>query len=132
MRLFYKLTDHGLCLVFIFWSYVYLINNTLVESFTLFQSINSTLLSVTFCFVHLRLYKSESRQILLLFVVAEHVVLCVCQNPVTSQNTSVVPTRERETEGRNLNHVRKRDLESRDLQSDLQTLVHSEQNFYRT
>uniref|UniRef100_A0A1A7WU95 Integrin, alpha V n=1 Tax=Iconisemion striatum TaxID=60296 RepID=A0A1A7WU95_9TELE len=43
-------------------------------------------------------------------------------NPVTSQNTSIVPPRERETEGRNQNHVRKRDLEPRDLQSDQQTL----------
>ncbi|XP_040004672.1 integrin alpha-V isoform X1 [Xiphias gladius] len=44
-------------------------------------------------------------------------------NPLTSQkNTSVVPPRERETEGRNRHHVRKRDLESRDTQNDLQTL----------
>ncbi|XP_018529702.1 integrin alpha-V isoform X2 [Lates calcarifer] len=44
-------------------------------------------------------------------------------NPLTSQkNTSVVPPRERETEGRNRNHVRKRDLESRDTLGDLQTL----------
>ncbi|XP_071328583.1 integrin alpha-V isoform X2 [Trachinotus anak] len=44
-------------------------------------------------------------------------------NPLTSQkNTSVVPPRERETEGRNRNHVRKRDLESRDALTDLQTL----------
>uniref|UniRef100_A0A1A8SHV5 Integrin, alpha V n=1 Tax=Nothobranchius rachovii TaxID=451742 RepID=A0A1A8SHV5_9TELE len=42
--------------------------------------------------------------------------------PVTSQNTSIVPPRERDTEGRNQNHVHKRDLEPRDLQSDLQTL----------
>ncbi|XP_076603757.1 integrin alpha-V isoform X2 [Chaetodon auriga] len=44
-------------------------------------------------------------------------------NPLASaKNTSGVPPRERETEGRNRNHVRKRDLESRDTQSDLQTL----------
>ncbi|XP_013875215.1 integrin alpha-V [Austrofundulus limnaeus] len=43
-------------------------------------------------------------------------------NPVTSQNTSIVPNKDRETEGRSQNHVRKRDLESRDAQSDLQTL----------
>lgn len=44
-------------------------------------------------------------------------------NPLTSEkNTSTVPPRERETEGRNRNHVRKRDLESRDAQGDLQTL----------
>ncbi|XP_069011175.1 integrin alpha-V [Embiotoca jacksoni] len=45
-------------------------------------------------------------------------------NPLISQknNTSVVPPRERETEGRNRNHVRKRDLESRDSQNDLHTL----------
>ncbi|XP_070831701.1 integrin alpha-V [Chaetodon trifascialis] len=44
-------------------------------------------------------------------------------NPLSSaKNTSGVPPRERETEGRNRNHVRKRDLESRDTQSDLQTL----------
>ncbi|XP_061579294.1 integrin alpha-V isoform X2 [Cololabis saira] len=44
-------------------------------------------------------------------------------NPLTSQkNTSVIPPRERE-EGRNRNHVRKkRDLESRDAQSDHQIL----------
>ncbi|XP_035507134.2 integrin alpha-V [Scophthalmus maximus] len=43
--------------------------------------------------------------------------------PLTSQkNSSIVPPRERETEGRNRNHVRRRDLESRDSQSDLQTL----------
>uniref|UniRef100_A0A8C6L823 Integrin, alpha V n=1 Tax=Nothobranchius furzeri TaxID=105023 RepID=A0A8C6L823_NOTFU len=41
-------------------------------------------------------------------------------NPLN--NTSIVPPRERETEGRNQNHVHKRDLEPRDLQSDLQTL----------
>uniref|UniRef100_A0A4W6ETZ6 Integrin, alpha V n=1 Tax=Lates calcarifer TaxID=8187 RepID=A0A4W6ETZ6_LATCA len=41
-------------------------------------------------------------------------------NPLN--NTSVVPPRERETEGRNRNHVRKRDLESRDTLGDLQTL----------
>ncbi|XP_030284875.1 integrin alpha-V [Sparus aurata] len=45
-------------------------------------------------------------------------------NPLSSgKNTSSgVPPRERETEGRNRNHVRKRDLESRDAQSDLHTL----------
>uniref|UniRef100_A0A3B4V2Y6 Integrin, alpha V n=1 Tax=Seriola dumerili TaxID=41447 RepID=A0A3B4V2Y6_SERDU len=44
-------------------------------------------------------------------------------NRLTSQkNTSVVPPRERETEGRNRNHVRKRDLESRDALNDVQTL----------
>ncbi|XP_069388786.1 integrin alpha-V isoform X2 [Paralichthys olivaceus] len=44
-------------------------------------------------------------------------------NPLTSQkNTSGIPPRERETEGRNRNHVRKRDVESRDSQNDLQTL----------
>ncbi|XP_008303005.1 integrin alpha-V [Stegastes partitus] len=44
-------------------------------------------------------------------------------NPLTSQkNTSVVPPRERETEGRNRNHVRKRDLEARDATGELQTL----------
>ncbi|XP_044071769.1 integrin alpha-V [Siniperca chuatsi] len=45
-------------------------------------------------------------------------------NPLSSvKNTSGVPPRERETEGRNRNQVRqKRDLESRDAQSDLQTL----------
>ncbi|XP_051814771.1 integrin alpha-V [Acanthochromis polyacanthus] len=44
-------------------------------------------------------------------------------NPLTSQkNTSVVPPRERETEGRNRNHVKKRDLEARDANNDLQTL----------
>uniref|UniRef100_A0A672YEP4 Integrin, alpha V n=1 Tax=Sphaeramia orbicularis TaxID=375764 RepID=A0A672YEP4_9TELE len=44
-------------------------------------------------------------------------------NPVTPEkNNTLVPSRDRETEGRNRNHVRKRDLESRDAQSDLQTL----------
>ncbi|KAM9850867.1 integrin alpha-V [Aulostomus maculatus] len=44
-------------------------------------------------------------------------------SPLSSEkNTSAVPPRERETEGRNRNHVRKRDLESRDSQNDLQTL----------
>uniref|UniRef100_A0A8C3G276 Integrin, alpha V n=1 Tax=Cyclopterus lumpus TaxID=8103 RepID=A0A8C3G276_CYCLU len=44
-------------------------------------------------------------------------------NPLSSgKNTSGVPPREREMEGRNRNHVRKRDLESRDTQNDLQTL----------
>ncbi|XP_042281623.1 integrin alpha-V [Thunnus albacares] len=44
-------------------------------------------------------------------------------NPLSSaKNTSSVPPRERETEGRNRNHVRKRDLESRETQNDLQTL----------
>ncbi|KAM6978134.1 integrin alpha-V [Tautogolabrus adspersus] len=46
-------------------------------------------------------------------------------NPLSSaKNTSSgIPPRERETEGRNRNHVRKRDLEStRDSQNDLQTL----------
>uniref|UniRef100_A0A8C6LAJ6 Integrin, alpha V n=1 Tax=Nothobranchius furzeri TaxID=105023 RepID=A0A8C6LAJ6_NOTFU len=43
-------------------------------------------------------------------------------NPLNVSNTSIVPPRERETEGRNQNHVHKRDLEPRDLQSDLQTL----------
>uniref|UniRef100_H2RNS0 Integrin, alpha V n=1 Tax=Takifugu rubripes TaxID=31033 RepID=H2RNS0_TAKRU len=46
-------------------------------------------------------------------------------NPLSpAKNTSgdVVPPRERETEGRNRNHVRKRDLESREGQNDLQTL----------
>lgn len=44
-------------------------------------------------------------------------------NPLSSaKNTSTVPPRERETEGRNRNHVRKRDLESRESQSDMQTL----------
>ncbi|XP_008327192.1 integrin alpha-V [Cynoglossus semilaevis] len=43
--------------------------------------------------------------------------------PLTSQkNTSVVPPRERETEGRNRNHVQKRDVETRDSQSDQQIL----------
>uniref|UniRef100_UPI0037E95F66 integrin alpha-V n=1 Tax=Semicossyphus pulcher TaxID=241346 RepID=UPI0037E95F66 len=41
----------------------------------------------------------------------------------SAKNTSVVPPRERETEGRNRNHVHKRDLETtRDSQNDLQTL----------
>uniref|UniRef100_A0A3Q1CPL1 Integrin alpha-2 domain-containing protein n=1 Tax=Amphiprion ocellaris TaxID=80972 RepID=A0A3Q1CPL1_AMPOC len=45
-------------------------------------------------------------------------------NPLTSQkNTSVVPPRERESEGRNRNHVMKRDVEARDATSDLQILV---------
>ncbi|XP_028248840.1 integrin alpha-V [Parambassis ranga] len=44
-------------------------------------------------------------------------------NPLTTQkNTSVIPPRERDTEGRTRNHVRKRDLESRDGPNDLQTL----------
>ncbi|KAM6934653.1 integrin alpha-V [Xenentodon cancila] len=44
-------------------------------------------------------------------------------NPMTTQkNNSSVPPGERETEGRNQNHVRKRDLESRDAQSDHQAL----------
>ncbi|XP_029385700.1 integrin alpha-V [Echeneis naucrates] len=44
-------------------------------------------------------------------------------NPLTSQkNTSIVPPQERETEGRNKNHIRKRDLESRDTLNDLHTL----------
>ncbi|XP_070693761.1 integrin alpha-V [Pempheris klunzingeri] len=44
-------------------------------------------------------------------------------NPLSgAKNTSGVPPRERETEGRNRNHVRKRDLESRDTPKDLQTL----------
>ncbi|XP_072253513.1 integrin alpha-V [Leuresthes tenuis] len=43
-------------------------------------------------------------------------------NPVTQQNTTVAPPNEREMEGRNRNHVHKRDLESRDAQTDLQTL----------
>ncbi|XP_033473178.1 integrin alpha-V [Epinephelus lanceolatus] len=45
-------------------------------------------------------------------------------NPLSSgKNTSGVPTRERDTEGRNRNQARrKRDLESRDAQNDLQTL----------
>lgn len=42
-------------------------------------------------------------------------------NPMApAKNTSGVPPREHE--GRNKNHIRKRDLESRDTQSDLQTL----------
>ncbi|XP_058470090.1 integrin alpha-V [Solea solea] len=42
---------------------------------------------------------------------------------VTSQkNTSVVPPRERETEGRNKNHIRKRDVDMKDGQSDQQIL----------
>ncbi|KAG7234073.1 hypothetical protein INR49_005948 [Caranx melampygus] len=50
-------------------------------------------------------------------------IVHVYENPLTVQkNTSVVPPRERETEGRNRNHVRKRDLESRDGPNDLQTL----------
>ncbi|XP_034417027.1 LOW QUALITY PROTEIN: integrin alpha-V-like [Cyclopterus lumpus] len=49
--------------------------------------------------------------------------LNVSTNPLSSgKNTSGVPPREREMEGRNRNHVRKRDLESRDTQNDLQTL----------
>ncbi|XP_056284930.1 integrin alpha-V [Pseudoliparis swirei] len=49
--------------------------------------------------------------------------LNVTTNPLSSgKNTSGVPPRERESEGRNRNHVRKRDLESRDAQNDLQTL----------
>ncbi|KAK9537156.1 hypothetical protein VZT92_004794 [Zoarces viviparus] len=44
-------------------------------------------------------------------------------NPLSSEkNVSVVPPRERETEGRNRNHRTKRDLETRDSQNDLQTL----------
>ncbi|XP_041857614.1 integrin alpha-V [Melanotaenia boesemani] len=44
-------------------------------------------------------------------------------NPLTSQNNiSVVPPREREGEGRNRNHVRKRDLESKESHNDLYTL----------
>ncbi|XP_068423141.1 integrin alpha-V [Clinocottus analis] len=44
-------------------------------------------------------------------------------NPLSSgKNVSGLPPRERETEGRNRNHVRKRDLENRDTQNDLQTL----------
>nr|XP_046259574.1 integrin alpha-V [Scatophagus argus] len=44
-------------------------------------------------------------------------------NPLTlAKNTSGDPPRGREMEGRNQNHVRKRDLESRDAQGDLQTL----------
>uniref|UniRef100_A0A3Q2CKM6 Integrin, alpha V n=1 Tax=Cyprinodon variegatus TaxID=28743 RepID=A0A3Q2CKM6_CYPVA len=44
-------------------------------------------------------------------------------NPLTTKkNTTVVPPRERETEGRNPVRVRKRDLEGREAQSDLQTL----------
>ncbi|XP_068185477.1 integrin alpha-V isoform X1 [Antennarius striatus] len=38
-------------------------------------------------------------------------------NPLAVGNSSGVPPRERETEGRNRNHVRKRDLESSDLQT---------------
>ncbi|XP_075968357.1 integrin alpha-V isoform X2 [Anarhichas minor] len=44
-------------------------------------------------------------------------------NPLSlEKNVSVVPPRERETEGRNRNHRTKRDLETRDSQNDLQTL----------
>ncbi|KAM9342947.1 integrin alpha-V [Pholidichthys leucotaenia] len=45
-------------------------------------------------------------------------------NPLTSQKntTTVVPPRERDVEGRNRNHVRKRDLESRDTQNEPLTL----------
>ncbi|XP_029967702.1 integrin alpha-V [Salarias fasciatus] len=43
--------------------------------------------------------------------------------PLTSQkNNGSIPPRERETEGRNRNHVRKRDLETRDSLGDLYTL----------
>ncbi|XP_029283716.1 integrin alpha-V-like [Cottoperca gobio] len=38
----------------------------------------------------------------------------------TTTSGGGIPPRERETEGRNGNHVRKRDLESRDSQNDLQ------------
>ncbi|XP_072300079.1 integrin alpha-V [Eucyclogobius newberryi] len=45
-------------------------------------------------------------------------------NPVTPEKnmTGGIPPRERETEGRNRNHVRKRDLESRDALGDVQNL----------
>ncbi|XP_070770162.1 integrin alpha-V isoform X2 [Enoplosus armatus] len=44
-------------------------------------------------------------------------------NPLSSvKNTSSGSSNKRDSEGRNQNHVRKRDLESRDTQSDLQTL----------
>lgn len=44
-------------------------------------------------------------------------------NPLISQKSNgSIPPRERETEGRNRNHVRKRDLESRDSQNDLYTV----------
>lgn len=44
-------------------------------------------------------------------------------NPLTPQkNTTVIPPRDRETEGRNVVRVRKRDLEAREAPSDLQTL----------
>ncbi|KAJ0070585.1 hypothetical protein NL108_016451 [Boleophthalmus pectinirostris] len=44
-------------------------------------------------------------------------------NPLTPEkNVTGIPPREREAEGRNRNHVRKRDLESRDAQGDIQTL----------
>ncbi|KAK7938679.1 hypothetical protein WMY93_002005 [Mugilogobius chulae] len=45
-------------------------------------------------------------------------------NPLTPEKnvTGGIPPRERETEGRNRHNVRKRDLESRDAQGDIQTL----------
>ncbi|CAK6977012.1 integrin alpha-V [Scomber scombrus] len=44
-------------------------------------------------------------------------------NPLTTaKNTTGVAPRDRETEGRNRNHIRKRDLESRDAENDLQIL----------
>ncbi|XP_028291477.1 integrin alpha-V [Gouania willdenowi] len=45
-------------------------------------------------------------------------------NPLTSQKntSSMIPPRERESEGINRNHVHKRDLESRDSQNDFQIL----------
>ncbi|XP_076013991.1 integrin alpha-V [Genypterus blacodes] len=43
-------------------------------------------------------------------------------SPVSTEKNTTVPTRERESEGQNRNHVRKRDLESRDTPDSLQTL----------
>ncbi|TMS06793.1 Integrin alpha-V, partial [Larimichthys crocea] len=52
-------------------------------------------------------------------------------NPLSSAKNNTIPPRERETEGRNRNHVRqRRDLESRDAQSDLQTLTENQNRSY--
>uniref|UniRef100_A0A8C5H7Y9 Integrin alpha-2 domain-containing protein n=1 Tax=Gouania willdenowi TaxID=441366 RepID=A0A8C5H7Y9_GOUWI len=43
-------------------------------------------------------------------------------NPLNKNTSSMIPPRERESEGINRNHVHKRDLESRDSQNDFQIL----------